>query len=70
MKYQKELQQDPVVCKHFRLLSDNMLEKDLTRIVEPYLYVQVAHVWSMVKLDKVTLEKKLAQMILDKKLSG
>ena len=70
MKYQKELQQDPVVSKHFRLLSDNMLEKDLTRIVEPYSYVQVAHVSSLVKLDKVTVEKKLAQMILDKKLSG
>ena len=70
MKHQKELQQDPVVSKHFRLLSDNMLEKDLTRIVEPYSYVQVAHVSSLVKLDKVTVEKKLAQMILDKKLSG
>ena len=70
MKYRKELQQDPVVSKHFRLLSDNMLEKDLTRIVEPYSYVQVAHVSSLVKLDKVTVEKKLAQMILDKKLSG
>ena len=70
MKYQKELQQDPVVSKHFRLLSDNMLEKDLTRIVEPYSYVQVAHVSSLVKLDKVTVEKKLAQIILDKKLSG
>ena len=60
-----------VVCKHFRLLNDNMLEKDLTRIVVPYLYAQVAHVSSLVKLDKVTVEKKkLALMILDKKLSG
>lgn len=61
---------DPVISKHFRSLSDTMLEKDLSRIVEPYSYVQVAHVASSVGLDKITVEKKLAQMILDKKLFG
>jgi len=69
-KYQKELQMDPVVSKHFRLLSDNMLEKDLSRVVQPYSYVQLSHIATCVGLDKVTVEKKLAQMILDKKLSG
>ncbi|KAI1727835.1 putative 26S proteasome regulatory subunit rpn-6.1 [Ditylenchus destructor] len=54
--YCDELQRDPVVKKHFNSLSDSMLEKDLCRIIEPYSH------------DKV--EKKLSQMILDKKFSG
>jgi len=69
-QYNKELQMDPVVSKYFRSLSDSLLEKDLCRIIEPYSYVQVSHVATSVNLDQAIVEKKLAQMILDKKLSG
>ena len=69
-EYAKELQGDPIVEKHFNSLSDSMLEKDLCRIIEPYSYVQIAHVSSSINLSQEKVEKKLAQMILDKKLSG
>lgn len=47
-----------------------MLEKDLCRIIEPYSYVQISHIASEIGLDKDKVEKKLSQMILDKKFSG
>lgn len=68
-EYSNELQ-DPVVKKHFYSLSDSMLEKDLCRIIEPYSYVQLSHIATSINLSREKVEKKLAQMILDKKLSG
>jgi len=59
-----------VVKKHFNSLSDSMLEKDLCRIIEPYSYVQIAHIASAIGLAQEKVEKKLSQMILDKKFSG
>lgn len=47
-----------------------MLEKDLSRAIEPYSFVQIAYIASLVGLDKKEIEEKLAQMILDKKLRG
>ncbi|EPB79828.1 PCI domain protein [Ancylostoma ceylanicum] len=68
--YPQELQMDPVVRKHFNSLSERMLEKDLCRIIEPYSYVQIDHIASSIGIDREKVEKKLSQMILDKKFSG
>lgn len=68
--YRQELQCDAVVKKHFNSLSDSMLEKDLCRIIEPYSYVQIDHIATKIGLDRDKVEKKLSQMILDKKFSG
>jgi len=68
--FRKELQCDPVVKKHFNSLSDSMLEKDLCRIIEPYSFVQIAHIASLIDLPQEKVERKLSQMILDKKFSG
>lgn len=68
--YPQELQMDPVVKKHFNSLSERMLEKDLCRLIEPYSYVQIQHIAAEINIDFTKVEKKLAQMILDKKFSG
>lgn len=47
-----------------------MLEKDLCRIIEPYSYVQLEHIASKIGLTRDKVEKKLSQMILDRKFSG
>lgn len=47
-----------------------MLEKELCRLIEPYSYVQISHIADIIGLSAYQVEKKLAQMILDKKFCG
>lgn len=68
--YKRELEEDSVVRAHLGALYDTMLEQNLCRIVEPYMRVQVEHVARSIRLPVVQVEKKLSQMILDKKLNG
>lgn len=68
--YKPELEEDAVVRAHLGALYDTMLEQNLCRIVEPYMQVQVDHVARCIRLPVVQVEKKLSQMILDKKLNG
>lgn len=68
--YKRELEEDAVVRAHLGALYDTMLEQNLCRIVEPYMRVQVEHVARSIRLPVVQVEKKLSQMILDKKLNG
>jgi len=68
--YKSELVDDPIINAHLKSLYDNMLEQNLCRIIEPYSRVQVKHISSLISLPLETVEKKLSQMILDKKFSG
>lgn len=69
-EYHKELEEDVIVKAHLGTLYDTMLEQNLCRIIEPYSRVQVSHVAESIKLPMPQIEKKLSQMILDKKFSG
>nr|ACB59075.1 Rpn6-PB-like protein [Stratiomys singularior] len=69
-EYRKELEEDAIVKAHLGTLYDTMLEQNLCRIIEPYSRVQVSHVAESIKLPMAQVEKKLSQMILDKKFSG
>ena len=46
------------------------IEFSLARIIEPYSKVQVDYVAGKIGLPKPEVEKKLSQMILDKKFLG
>lgn len=40
-RYHKQLHEDPIIRGHLKALMDDMLEKNLCRIIEPYSRVQV-----------------------------
>lgn len=69
-EYSKELEEDVIVKAHLGTLYDTMLEQNLCRIIEPFSRVQVSHIANSIKLPVLQVEKKLSQMILDKKFSG
>lgn len=69
-KYKAELEDDRIVSKHLATLYSSMLEQNLCRIIEPYSRVQVAYVAGKIDLARDQVEKKLSQMILDKKFLG
>jgi len=68
--YKEELSDDPIVHSHLSELYDNLLEQKLCRIIEPFSSVEIDHVAKLINLDVAVVEKKLSQMILDKKFHG
>merc|ERR1712226_1587067 len=69
-KYTRELKEDKIVERHLDSLYQTMLEQNLCRIIEPYSRVQVKFVAEKINLPENQVEKKLSQMILDKKFQG
>ncbi|GAB6030500.1 26S proteasome non-ATPase regulatory subunit 11 [Chamberlinius hualienensis] len=70
VQYKKELLDDSIIRAHLDTLYDNMLEQNLCRIIEPYSRVEVSHISKCINLEMANVEKKLSQMILDKKFNG
>ncbi|KAI3416566.1 hypothetical protein GPALN_006105 [Globodera pallida] len=69
-KYKDVLEKDPVVKQHFGNIQDTMFEKELSRLIQPYSCVQMEHIAKCVGLDRARVERRLSQMLLDKKFSG
>ncbi|NXX53251.1 PSD11 ATPase, partial [Scopus umbretta] len=73
--YKVELRDDPIINTHLAKLYDNLLEQNLIRVIEPFSRVQVnassKHTDLLVPLSPAAeVERKLSQMILDKKFHG
>ena len=61
---------DAVVGVHLAELRSDLMEQNLSRLIEPYSTVEISHLASLINLPQKVVETKLSQMILDKKLAG
>ena len=68
-KFGPQLVNDPVIHAHLDTLYNDMLEQNLIKLIEPYSRVQVQHLATLINLPLDIVEKKLSQLILDKKIS-
>jgi 26S proteasome regulatory subunit N6 len=55
-KYKPQLAEDPVIRFHLQALYDTLLEQNLARLVEPFSYVHIPHVASLIHLPVATVE--------------
>ncbi len=53
--YKAELSDDPVVHSHLGTLYDNLLEQNLSRLLEPFSNVQIEHIARLINLPQVCI---------------
>ena len=66
----KEYFKDPVIQYHINNLHNELLEKNLIKIIKPYSVVEIDFVAKSIGLNYQDILNKLRQMILDKKING
>ena len=66
----KEYFSDPVIEFHLSNLNNELLEKNLIKIIKPYSVVEIDFVSKSIGLSYMDVLNKLRQMILDKKING
>jgi len=68
--YKDVLDEDAFIKSHLEVRHNALLEENLQRIIEPFSRVEIAHIASLIDLPLDLVERRLSQMILDKKIDG
>ena len=66
----KEYFKDTVIHYHINNLQNDLLEKNLIKIIKPYSVVEIDFIAKSIGLNYQEVLNKLRQMILDKKING
>ena len=66
----KEYFTDPIIRFHIDNLHNDLMEKNLIKIIKPYSVVEIDFVAKCIGLSYQDVLNKLRQMILDKKING
>lgn len=61
-EFKEEIEGDEVVSSHTKLLYDNLLEKNLFKIIESYTRVDIAYIANKLSLENNAIERKLSEM--------
>ncbi|KAL4505921.1 hypothetical protein ABPG72_013682 [Tetrahymena utriculariae] len=68
--FAEQITGDPIIKNQLNQLYDQLLEQNLFRLIEPYTRVQISHIAHRIGLDENLVQKKLSELILDKKIDG
>ncbi|VDN91962.1 unnamed protein product [Brugia pahangi] len=69
-EYHMELQSDLIIRRYVDSLADTVLEKDISQLIESYSLIEMVTLAKNIGIPVQQIERKLAQMILDKKFQG
>lgn len=61
-QFPSEIEGDEVVKSHTKLLYDQLLEKNLFKIIESYTRVDIEYIARKLSLDQGLIERKLSEM--------
>lgn len=70
MQHNDILLKDNFLKYHLKNLHDELLEKNLKKIIEPYSIVEIEFITKKIGIDTNDVLNKLSQMILDKRING
>ena len=68
--HRSEIENDKIINSQIHLLYENLLEKNILKLIKPYTKVQLSYLSLKLGVNELRIEKKISEMILDSKLKG
>ncbi|CAD8121564.1 unnamed protein product [Paramecium sonneborni] len=69
-EFKEEIEGDKVIRLHIKQLYEVLLEMNLFQVIQPYSKVQIDYITQRMSIDVEIIQRKLSELILDKKIDG